>query len=211
MISASGAGYVRTLHVAIDAEHACTLYGVIPLSAHAYYDPYTARGARLIGGVDLESPAPAEAAAEADADAASAGASAPPPQLLLTPPQTTLPIHIRYARPRASPHVVGNYVDVPLYTSAAAVGVCAPGHAVAGWDAVPLERVVPRSHARLVPELQRALGGAPLVYTAGLGDVEARIPVGNAALQGPVAVLTLATALAAAAWLVRAVVRAALR
>lgn len=200
MISASGAGYVRTLHVAIDAEHACTLYGVIPLSAHAYYDPYTARGARLIGGVDLESPAPAEA-----------GASAPPPQLLLTPPQTTLPIHIRYARPRASPHVVGNYVDVPLYTSAAAVGVCAPGHAVAGWDAVPLERVVPRSHARLVPELQRALGDAPLVYTAGLGDVEARIPVGNAALQGPVAVLTLATALAAAAWLVRAVVRAALR
>lgn len=196
MISASGAGYVRTLHIDIDAEHACTLYGVIPLSAHAYYDPYTARGGRLIGGVDLE------AAAE----------EALPPQLLLTPPHTTVPIHIRYARPRTSPHVVGNYKDVPLYTSAAALGVCAPGHAVAGWDAVPLERVVPRSHARLVPELERALGGASLVYAAGLGDVEAaRIPVGNAALQVPVAALTLATALVAAAWLVRAVVRAALR
>lgn len=196
MISASGAGYVRTLHVDIDAEHACTLYGVIPLSAHAYFDPYTAGGGRLIGGVDLEAVA----------------GEALSPQLLLTPPHTTLPVHIRYARPRTSPHVVGNYKEVPLYTSAAAVGVCAPGHAVAGWDAVPLERVVPRSHARLVPELERALGGASLVYAAGLGDVEAaRIPVGNAALQVPVAALTLATALAAAAWLVRAVVRAALR
>lgn len=201
MISASGAGYVRTLHVDIDAEHACTLYGVIPLSAHAYFDPYTAGGGRLIGGVDLEAAAPAEETG-----------GAPSPQLVLTPPHTALPVHIRYARPRTSPHVVGNYKEVPLYTSAAAVGVCAPGHAVAGWDAVPLERVVPRSHARLVPELERALGGASLVYAAGLGDVEAaRIPVGNAALQVPVAALTLATALAAAAWLVRAVVRAALR
>ena len=199
MISASGAGYVRTLHVDIDAEHACTLYGVIPLSAHAYYDPYTASGARLVGGVDLEAAAPAERA------------GALPPQLLLTPAHAALPVHIRYARPRTSPHVVGNYESVPLYTSAAALGVCAPGHAVAGWDAVPLERVVPRSHARLVPELQRALGGAPLVYAAGLEDVEARIPVGNAALQVPVAALTLATALVAAAWLVRAVVRAARR
>ena len=253
MITATGSGYVRTLHVGDDyvPPHAssCRMYKTLPLSAKVYFDPYGASGAQLLGATNIEAPAdePAYTARRSWWEAEDDGAprAIDTRTVVLVHDTNAIPLHVRYVRPsalradsgadrveaadhagslptwladagrrlaaRAGVTWTANYVDVPLVDGDAfAIGVCAPGDAVAGWHVAPLESVLPASHAHLAPELARAVGSPASVYVSKLtGAPTATVPVGDAALAPTVVAATFIAVVLSAALLLFRVRRAA--
>ncbi|WFD37013.1 hypothetical protein MCUN1_003905 [Malassezia cuniculi] len=180
MISASGLGYARTLHVDVDVPpHAssCKAYTLIPLSSKVFFDPYGTTGARLLGSVELEAPADFEPTSqsrswwEIDEDEPVRTGNAR--TAVLVDAAREIPLHVRYARPTRTAHKDEPERDTVVSDALASVPALEP-LAERVDDAIHAVRRVFASHIGHYADVELIEGDAVAFAVCAPGDAVER-------------------------------------